>query len=159
MAKQEGPYASDRWITPGVITAGIIVVGLVVAVVAAGVTYLTARGIDPDPMLKLVTTLAAALGSLGNFVLLLAGRTPQAKVERNTGQLAAGVGAVVEVLDAPPAKAPAPRVDERLADEPPPTAAAPAYVVDLDDDPATGTFARVSVPPIPNYPRHRRTQR
>lgn len=77
--------ASDRWITPGVVIAAVIVGGFVLAVVAASVAYLTARGIDPDPMLKLVSTVAAALGSLGTFVMTLINRSTTAKAERNSG--------------------------------------------------------------------------
>lgn len=78
---------SDRWITPGVIIAFVIVAGVVACVLAASVAYLTARGIDPDPMIKLVTTTLAALGSLATFVMQLVNRSTTAKVERNTGLL------------------------------------------------------------------------
>ncbi len=132
-----GPYASDRWITPGVIIAGILTAGLVVAVVAGGVTYLAARGVDPDPMLRLVAEVAGACGLIGNLLLTLTQRTTVAKVERNTGVLA---GAVADVKAAPA----------------PPPAPEPDYVVDLDDDPATSQadYARIPVPSLPKPPRH-----
>ena len=132
-----GPYASDRWITPGVIIAGILTAGVVVAVVAAGVTYLAARGVDPDPMLRLVAEVAGACGLIGNLLLTLTQRTTVAKVERNTGVLA---GAVADVAATPAPAAPEP--------------ARPAYVVDLDDDPATEYGQRVPVPAVPPVPRH-----
>jgi hypothetical protein len=116
---------SDRWITPAVIIAFVIVGGVVACVLAASVAYLTARGIDPDPMIKLVTTTLAALGSLATFVMQLVNRSTTAKVERNTGTLPdvitdAVTGAVTAAL--PPAP-PAP-------------------------DPVTG-YAGSSLPPVP----------
>lgn len=86
---------SDRWITPGVVIAFVIVAGIVACVLAASVAYLTARGIDPDPMIKLVTTTLAALGSLATFVMQLVNRSTTAKVERNTGMLPAAVSTAV----------------------------------------------------------------
>lgn len=132
---RSGRYASDRWVTPGVVIAGIITAGLVVAVVAGGVTYLAARGVDPDPMLKLTAQLVGAVGSLGTLVLQLVSRTTVAKTERNTGVIAG------ELLAGPGPAAP--------------PAAAPPYVVDLDDEhPRTGEYVRVPVPPIGAPPRH-----
>jgi hypothetical protein len=112
---------SDRWITPGVIIAFVIVAGIVACVLAASVAYLTARGIDPDPMIKLVTTTLAALGSLATFVMQLVNRSTTAKVERNTGLLPTVVSDAVTA-----ALPPAPPVPE----------------------PATG-FAAASLPPVP----------
>lgn len=140
-----GPYASDRWITPGVIIAGILTAGLVVSVVAAGVTYLAARDVDPEPMLRLVAEVAGACALLGNLLLTLTQRTTLAKTERNTGVLA---GAVAEVA----APAPAPDLAALQSEAP----ARPAYVVNLDDDddPATAYGERIPVPAVPPLPRH-----
>jgi len=126
--------ASDRWITPGVIIAALLSAGGVVATVTAGVVYLAARDVDPDPMLKLATTLVAAVGSLISVVLQLTGRTTVTKVERNTGVLA---GIVADAVT----PAPAPAVENEL--------------LPYDDD--TAVAQRVSVPPLPAFPRHRRS--
>jgi hypothetical protein len=143
---RSGQYASDRWVTPGVIITALLVAGGVVSSVVGAVAYLTARGIDPDPLLKLAATLVGAVGSVGTFVLQLAQRTTAAKTERNTGVL---VGVVDELAAAVPAIAPAP------AAAPP---REPAYVVNLDDDDGhPETQQRVTVPPIPTYPRHKRS--
>jgi hypothetical protein len=99
---------SDRWITPGVVIAFVIVLGITACVVALSVAYLTARGIDPDPMLKLVTTTVGALGSLGTFVLQLVNRSTTAKVERNTGMLPAAVSTAVSTAVAAATPAPEP---------------------------------------------------
>lgn len=93
---------SDRWITPGVVIAFVIVAGIVACVLAASVAYLTARGIDPDPMIKLVTTTLAALGSLATFVMQLVNRSTTAKVERNTGLIPAVVTDAVNAALPPP---------------------------------------------------------
>lgn len=131
---------SDRWITPGVIIAAILVAGLVACVVAGGVTYLAARGVDPDPMLQLTAQVVTSLGVVGNVVLQLAGRSTAAKTERNTGQL---VGVVADVAEV--AAAPAPL---------PPPAPAP-YVVDLEDYPPGTEQQRTPSPPPPPPPaRH-----
>jgi hypothetical protein len=99
----EVPYKSDRWLTPGVIIAAIVVGGLIVAVVATSVAYLTAQGIDPAPMLKLVATAGTGLLALLNVMLTIAGRTTQTKTERNTGVLAGNAasvaGTVYEIAD------------------------------------------------------------
>lgn len=141
---------SDRWVTPGVIITALLVAGLIVSSIVGSVAYLAARGIDPDPLLKLAATLVGAVGSVGTFVLQLAQRAQNSKTERNTGVLVGAVddlAAVVPVI-APAAAAPAP--EPRPAPE-------PAYVVDLDDDdPPT----RVAVPAVPGLPRHlQRTRR
>jgi hypothetical protein len=128
---------SDRWVTPGVIIAAILVAGLLLAVIAGGVTFLASKGIDPDPMLDLVAKVGTLITSTGALVLQLTGRATAAKTERNTGVLA---GVVADVAAAP---------------APPPPRQAPAYVIDLDDDPPTEQ--RVTVPPLPEYPRHRRS--
>jgi hypothetical protein len=92
--------ASDRWVTPWVVVVLIAAGTVVVLAVLAAVTYLTARGFDPQPIVQLVGTLVAAAASAGTFLLNLAGRRTVAKVERNTGRLGTGVEAVLEELDA-----------------------------------------------------------
>lgn len=90
---------SDRWLTPGVIIAALLVAGVLVAIVIGSVAYLTARGIDPDPMLKLAATLVGAAGGVATFVLQLAQRAQNSKTERNTGLLAGHAGALVNAVD------------------------------------------------------------
>lgn len=106
------PYKSDRWITPGVLVALIVVGGAVVGLLATYVTLLTARGVDPDPVIKYALGGAAAVPSLLTFLTNLVGRTTQTKVERNTGQL---VPLLLDVADAvlplPPASEPVPNLD------------------------------------------------
>lgn len=92
-------YRSDRWITPGVLVTGILTAGVVVLGTIAAVAWLTERGLDPDPMLKLVGIAVTAAGSLGSFVLQLVNRRSVTKTERNTGLLAS---AVYDVADAMP---------------------------------------------------------
>jgi len=99
---------SDRYVTPGVIMVALFIAGFLLAVVAGSVAYLTARGIDPDPMIKLVTTVGGALFSLGTFVLQLVNRPTAAKTERNTGVLAAHTSALVETVSDLAAAGPAP---------------------------------------------------
>lgn len=134
---------SDRWITPAVICTALLVGGGVVASIVGGVAYLSARGIDPDPLLKLAATLVGAVGSVGTFVLQLAQRSQNSKTERNTGVL---VGVVDELAAAVPAAAP------RHAQQ-----SEPAYVVDLDDDDPRTAVAVPAVPPLPQSLRRRRT--
>lgn len=81
---------SDRWVTPAVVVTGIIVGGLVVVAVAGLVAYLTARGVDPSPVVQLATAAAATIGSLSTLALQLAGRRTAAATERNTSPLAPG---------------------------------------------------------------------
>ena len=92
---------SDRYVTPGVIMVALFIAGFLLAVVAGSVAYLTARGIDPDPMIKLVTTVGGALFSLGTFVLQLVNRPTAAKTERNTGVLASAVYEVADKMPQP----------------------------------------------------------
>lgn len=112
MAK-EGQYASDRYITPGVIVSLILSGALIVCGLGGAVTYLTARGIDAGPVVQLVGVLVTAVTAVGHFLLSLVGRTTSAKIERNTGQWAAATGAIVDHLDTtgvttPPAEDTAP---------------------------------------------------
>jgi len=74
--------SSDRWVTPGVIVAALLVGALVV---------LAARGINPDPMLRVVSDIATAVGAIGTLLLQLVGRRTVTKIERNTGLLPARV--------------------------------------------------------------------
>jgi hypothetical protein len=90
---------TDRWVTPGVIITGLLVAGVVVLSVVAAVAYLAARGVDPDPLLRLVASLVAAVGSLGTLALQLTTRATTAKVERNTGRLNSATERVVQELD------------------------------------------------------------
>jgi hypothetical protein len=92
---------SDRWVTPAVVVTALLCGTLVVLSVAGCVTYLTARGIDPDPMLRLVAQVATGLGSLGTLVLQLVTRRTTSKVERNTGVLATAVYDVADALPRP----------------------------------------------------------
>jgi hypothetical protein len=97
---------SDRLVTPGVVIVSVLVAGGCVLATIVAVAWLTARGLDPNPMLKLVGQAVTALGSLGAFLLTLTGRVQASKIERNTGLLANKThelaGAVYEVADAMP---------------------------------------------------------
>lgn len=90
---------SDRWITPAVIIVALLVGGVLVALLIAATAWLSARGADPDPMIKTVGAVVTGLGSLATLTVTLATRTTTAKTERNTGVLAA---AVYDVADAMP---------------------------------------------------------
>jgi len=82
------------------VVAVLIVAGTVVVLaVLAAVTYLTARGFDAQPVVQLTGTLVAAAASAGTFLLNLAGRRTQTKVERNTGVLGRGVVQLVDQLE------------------------------------------------------------
>jgi hypothetical protein len=59
---------------------------LVVLAVVASVTLLTARGLDPDPMLRLAAEVAGSLALVANLLVTLTGRAGQAKVERVAGR-------------------------------------------------------------------------
>lgn len=101
-------YRSDRWVTPGVVVVFILAGAVVVLAVLAAVTYLTARGYDPAPIVQLAGTLLAAAGALGTFLQGLFNRRTITKVERNNGQLASAVADVVDVISPPPPRAAAP---------------------------------------------------
>lgn len=102
---------TDRWVTPGVVVAALFVAGACILATIAAVAWLTARGLNPDPMLKLVGIAATALGSLGSFVLQLVNRRTVAKTERNTGLLA---NAVYDVADAMPRAMPRHAADDTV---------------------------------------------
>lgn len=82
------PRQSDRWVTPAVIVTALMVGGIVVLALIGAMTFLVDRGLNPDPMVKLVGSIVAALSSLGTLALQLVHRAGLAKVERNTGALA-----------------------------------------------------------------------
>ncbi len=116
--------SSDRWVTPAVVCTALVVGGLLVLAVVASVTWLTAQGRDPDPMLRLTAQVVTAVGSLGTLVLQAAGRATTAKVERNVGRLE---GVVVETLDQLDARAILPPVPDPTRPHPfPRHSAAPA---------------------------------
>jgi hypothetical protein len=92
---------SDRWVTPAVIVTGLLVAGGLCALLIAAVAYLSARGVDPDPMLKTVGALVAAATSVGTLLLQLVNRQTVAKTERNTGVLAAAVYDVADAIPRP----------------------------------------------------------
>lgn len=100
-------YKSDRWVTPGVVIVGIVAVAAVVLGVVAAVTYLADRGIDPDPMLRLVAQVGSGAAGVLSLLLQLINRRTVTKTERNTGVLADAVYDVADALPRPVA-APAP---------------------------------------------------
>lgn len=91
--------ASDRWVTPWVVVVLVLCGTLVVLAVLAAVTYLTARGFDPEPIVQLTGTLVAAAAASGNFVLSLVKRKTETKVERSVGVLGRGVVQALEELE------------------------------------------------------------
>jgi hypothetical protein len=101
---------SDRLATPSVVITGLLVAGLLVGGTVAAVTYLTAQGLDPEPVFKLAGLAVTACASLGGFVLQLVNRTTIAKAEKNTGTQAGHIeqlaSAVWEVADALPRPVP-----------------------------------------------------
>lgn len=93
---------SDRWITPGVVIAFLVIVGILVLATIGAVTYLTDRGLNAEPLLKLVGIAVTAASSVGSFVLQLVTRKTVTKTERNTGVMAGAVDALAGVLDTRP---------------------------------------------------------
>lgn len=81
---------TDRWVTPGVVGLALTLATVIILGIVAAVTYLTARGFDPAPVVKLVADLVAAVGALATVGLQLANRATVTKVERNTSPLAPG---------------------------------------------------------------------
>lgn len=79
---------TDRLITPGVVVTFLIVAGFCTALTIVGVGYLTSRGLDPDPMIRLVVQVVGAAGAVFTAVLQLANNARSAKTERNTTPLA-----------------------------------------------------------------------
>lgn len=113
---------SDRWVTPGVVVCTLVLATVVILSVVASVTYLTARGLDPDPMLRLTAQVGGAVFSAGTFALQLLGRRTVTKVERNFGQLAPVVAETLDALDEERA-----RLASQRAQETPERAPAPNY--------------------------------
>lgn len=91
---------TDRWVTPGVIVVGLVMAGLVLLGVVAAMTYLTAVGRDPDPVLRLAMEALGTVALVANLLLTLAQRAGVAKVERKAGRLEAAVTETLEELDA-----------------------------------------------------------
>jgi hypothetical protein len=96
--------SSDRWVTPAVVVSGLLCATVVVLGVAGCVTYLAQRGIDPDPVLRLLAEVGAAVSGVGSLLLQLVNRRTTTKVERNTGVLAAAVYDVADALPRPVAR-------------------------------------------------------
>jgi hypothetical protein len=82
---------SDRLATPAVVITLLVIGGLLVGGTVAAVTYLTARGIDPEPVFKLAGLAVTACASLGGFVLQLVNRVTIAKTEQQAGLANAAV--------------------------------------------------------------------
>lgn len=86
--------ASDRWVTPTVVTVGIVVVGGLVGLTIVATGYLSLRGIDPDPMIRLVMDVSGNASAFIVLLLTLIKRKTDTKVERNTGELGNELSAV-----------------------------------------------------------------
>lgn len=91
---------SDRWLTPAVVVALVLMGGIVCLGVLAAVTYLTAQGYDPQPVVQLATTLVGAAAALGTFLQGLVTRKTTTKVERNSGQLGMAALRALDQLEA-----------------------------------------------------------
>lgn len=117
---------SDRWVTPRVVAVAIAgVVAIVLAAIAA-VTYLSARGVDPAPMLKLVGAIAAGASGVLSLVVQLANRVTITNTQRQAGRLATHVGDLVDVVaDAPALPAADPWTRAYLPPVPPADAGRP----------------------------------
>jgi hypothetical protein len=81
----EDTRRSDRWVTPSVIVAGILTAGVVTLGLTAGLVFLQYKGVNPQPVIDLVTKIVTAIGALGSLLLGIANRATTAKTERNTG--------------------------------------------------------------------------
>jgi hypothetical protein len=90
---------SDRWITPWSVVAIAAILGGVVLGIAACLSYLALRGVDPSPVLDLVAKVGLAVSAGGSLLLQLAQRQTVAKTERNTGVMANALHGVAEALD------------------------------------------------------------
>jgi hypothetical protein len=119
-------------VTPWVVAVLIVAGTVVVLAVLAAVTYLTARGFDPEPIVQLTGTLVAAAAASGNFALSLVKRKTETNVQRQVGRLATGVEVVVEELDASRGRHAPPAWD--LEEEERGTAPAGPGSADLDQD-------------------------
>lgn len=124
--------ASDRWVTPWVVVVLILAGTVIVLFLLAAVTYLTARGFDPQPVVSLTGTLVAAAAASGNFLLSLVKRKTETHTQAQVGRLASGVGDVLDELDAARGRHSGPEVG---------TAPAGPGSVDLDQDTGSSTRA------------------
>jgi hypothetical protein len=77
---------TDRWVTPRVVVWGLLAATIVVLAAIGSVTYLTAIGKDPSPMLDVVSQVGTAVAALGALAVQLANRATVTKVERNVNQ-------------------------------------------------------------------------
>lgn len=75
---------TDRWVTPRVVVWGLLAGTLVILAAIGSVTYLTAIGKDPSPMLDVVSQVGTAVAALGALAVQLANRATVTKVERNS---------------------------------------------------------------------------
>lgn len=96
---------SDRWVTPRVVAVAIAGVVVIVLAAIGAVTYLSARGVDPAPMLKLVGAIAAGASGVLSLFVQLANRVTITNTQRQAGRLATHVGDLVDVVDAQTAPA------------------------------------------------------
>jgi hypothetical protein len=115
---------SDRLVTPAVVVAALVVGCLCVLATVGAVTYLSAIGRDPSPMLDLVAKVATAVGTLGTLALQMATKGQTSRVERNTAPLAPG-GVPVQ-LDQVQLATGRLGAHRELPPVPPPTRTAPA---------------------------------
>lgn len=91
MTHDPAPFRSDRWITPGVVIVGLLTIGACVLGSVGVFAYLAARGVDTEPVMRLVVTLIGAASGMLSLLLQLANRRTNTKTERNTGLLGATV--------------------------------------------------------------------
>lgn len=86
---------SDRYVNPRVVSLLIVCATLLLLATIAALTWLTNRGVDPDPVLKLTAQVGGGLAGLLSLLLQLVNRATIAKTERNT---AVGLGDVRQEL-------------------------------------------------------------
>ena len=89
---------SDRWITPRVVAWMLLLGTVIILAVIASVTFLTVRGLDPDPMLRLVAQVSAAVFSAGTFLQGLITRRTTANTQRQAGLLASSTGQLAQAV-------------------------------------------------------------
>ena len=92
---------TDRYLTPAVVVTLLLAATVIILATIGAVAYLTARGIDPDPMLRLLAQVTGAVTGTATLVLQLANRATVAKTERNTGVLASAVYEVADKMPQP----------------------------------------------------------
>lgn len=76
---------SDRFINPRVVALLIVCATVLLLAVIAALTWLTDRGMDPDPVLKLTAQVGGGVAGVLSLLLQLVNRATLAKTERNTG--------------------------------------------------------------------------